>query len=498
MPNPCNLTYSPPTYPNQGIHMEQLGGLDNLMIEGELPDIPMHMSAVLIYDTGTKAGTDKLFEKLRYSMEELMPSHFPILRARLESVPLELDKAYWIEDTHFNVGYHLERSALPGQRDWAALHESFSHFHAQPLDRARPLWQVVVVEGLDALEGVPAGATALFLKIHHAMMDGKSALRLISAIHATSADEDAPLIADSLEKDPAHSDFTPPTWWEKYGRAWWHSVERPLDLASTLVKLVPDLLPSLLPGRDDHGEGDSDSPAVPQLHFNHPVSGNRVTGHLRMSLRPLNRLVKKHSVSINDIALAVVAGALRYYLQERDELPDTDTLALMPIDIRRKGEDGQMGNHVAMARVPLFTTLKSPWERLLAIHGAAQDKKRRSKGNKGHSHLVLDLVDDIHPALILWLGNWLVASGKIDELPQSVNTAVTNVPGLRQRAWLGGAELVDYLGFGPLAPNMGLFHTVSSTSKHVNISFLSTPEFLDDGAAYQRALEKSWRQMVRL
>ena len=110
----------------------------------------------------------------------------------------------------------------------------------------------------------------------------------------------------------------------------------------------------------------------------------------------------------------------------------------------------------------------------------------------------ITLVDEIHPAIVLWLGQWLISSGHMDELPQSVNTVVTNVPGLSSDAYLAGAKLVDYLGFGPLAPNMGLFHTVSSTQDHVNITFLSTAVCMGDGSGYRASLETSLSEVLLL
>jgi diacylglycerol O-acyltransferase len=151
---------------------------------------------------------------------------------------------------------------------------------------------------------------------------------------------------------------------------------------------------------------------------------------------------------------------------------------------------------VAVAKVSLHTSVGDVKKRLLAIGSGTSKGKQRSK--KGDSHALLKLVDEIHPAIILWLGQWLVSSGRIDTLPQMVNTVVTNVPGMSDEAYLVGAKLVDYLGFGPLAPNMGLFHTVSSTQEHVNISFLSTAAFMGDGSAYRAFLEQSLAEVLRL
>jgi diacylglycerol O-acyltransferase / wax synthase len=469
--------------------MRQLGGLDNLMIGGELPNIPMHMSALMVYETRGKRGTDKLCDTLQDSFEELVENLFPILRCRLEDVLLQLDKAYWVEDEHFSTNYHISRVALPKPQNWQALYSMFGQFHAQPLDRARPLWQVMVVEGLDRLDGVPRGSTALFLKIHHAVVDGKSALRLITSLHSLSPEPDSPTLAASMTAEQAtEEDFQAPSWWEKYGRAWWHSIERPIDMVATLVKLIPQML------QTDETSAVKKALALPQTRFNHALSADRVVGHLRLEKRELRKLEKKHHCTINDIALCVVAGGLRNFLIEKNELPEADLVTLMPIDIRREGKDGTIGNHVSTARVCLYTSIEDGPERLSAINtGSSQIKKRNKKTD---AHAMLRLVDDIHPAIILWLGQWLISSGHLEDLPTAANTVVSNVPGLTSEAYLAGAKLIDYLGFGPLAPNVGLFHTVSSTADHINISFLSTEEFIGDGNAYREALSNSWAELA--
>ena len=187
---------------------------------------------------------------------------------------------------------------------------------------------------------------------------------------------------------------------------------------------------------------------------------------------------------------------MREYLRAQGELPAENLVTLMPIDVRRKGKDGTIGNHVTVAKVCLYTTIEDATERLKAIAENSSRGKKRSK--KTDAHAMLRLVDDVHPAVILWLGQWLISSGHLEDLPTTVNTVVTNVPGLSSEAYLAGARLIDYLGFGPLAPNVGLFHTVSSTSDHVNVSFLSTQAFIDDGSEYTAALAGSWEELAEL
>jgi len=469
--------------------VQQLGGIDNLMIQGELPNIPLHMSALMIYETGGKRGAARLYEALLDNFETISLRRFPVLRSRLETLPLQVDKSYWVQDPNFRLTYHITRVGLPKGNGWGELYRLFGQFHARPLDQSRPLWEVMFVEGLDQLDGVPRGSSALFLKIHHSVVDGKSALKLISSLHSLSPGPDAPTLADSMPApDLTEKDFQSPSTLEKYGRAWWRSIERPVGLVGSLVKM--------LPGMFNGGDKKEEQP-VPQLRFNHPLTADRIIGHVRMEMKQLRKLEKKHHCTVNDIALCVIAGALRDFLIENNELPEEDLRTLMPIDIRRKGEDGSIGNHVTISKISLYTSVQDDLERLRAISsGSSRAKKNRS--DKKGAHDMLRLVDEIPPAMILWLGGWLISSGRIDKLPQTANTVVTNVPGLSSEAYMAGAKLIDYLGFGPLAPNMGLFHTVSSTQDHVNISFLSTEEFLQDGNDYRASLEASWEQISAL
>ena len=470
--------------------MYQLSALDNLMVDGESPALPLHMSAVMVYDTGGKRGADALARIFRERFESVIASHFPILGCKVERLPLHLDRAYWVEDQDFSLGRHFKHVALPKPRDWPALYRLIGSFHAQPLDTRWPLWECMLVEGLDKLEGIPPGATALLLKIHHAVLDGKGALRLANSFHNLGAEEDAPLLIERDATAPPHqADFQPPSMLEKYGRAWWHSVERPVDLGATLLKLVPQLWPTR------HQGPKSAACTAPRSIFNQPVSAERVVGHIAMDFPALRRLEKRHGCTINDLALSVIAGALRGYLAQRDALPEEDLVALMPIDIRDHGDEGSLGNHVSVARVSLGTGTGNVLQRLQKIHAATSRGKREH--GRGSSNTLLELVDEVHPSVLIWLGDWLVASGHLKDLPQPANTVVTNVPGQREELYIGKARLVDYLGLGPLAPNVGLFHTVSSTAEKVNISFLSTPELVGDGHEYQQCLATSWEKLCR-
>jgi WS/DGAT/MGAT family acyltransferase len=464
--------------------MEQLGALDNLMVAGEMPSLPMHISAMMIYRTRDEAGADELYRLLLDRMDEVTRNHFPILRCRADRLPLEMDRAYWVEAPDFSLSYHLKRVSLGGEQGWTALHRLLGDFHARPLDMGRPLWQVLMVDGLDDVDGVPAGSCAIMFKIHHGALDGKGAIRLVRSLHSIRPNQ--PMLAQLEQADHAQHNFSPPSFLRKYARAWWHAIERPVDLVVTLVELLPGLL---------RPAGASHLPTPPSP-FNRPVSPDRVTGHLRMSRRTLERLQCALGCTINDLALVTIGGALRILLGERNELPGDSLVALMPIDLRLPDQQGDIGNHVSAARVNLGTNFRTPRQRLGAIMQTTKESKAQAHGPSGH--LMEDLVGEIHPALLIWLGEWLIQSGHMEDLPQTVNTVVTNVPGFQTEAYLGKARLLDYLGLGPLAPNMGLFHTVSSTANHVNITFVGTGNTVGDGSDYQMALKRAWAGVRRL
>ncbi|MCX2982606.1 wax ester/triacylglycerol synthase family O-acyltransferase [Halieaceae bacterium IMCC14734] len=469
--------------------MYQLSGLDNLMVAGELPDIPLHMSALFIYEPGGKHAANVDHALACSVMQSAIDQQFPILRCKLDALPLAMDRGYWVEDKHFDITNHIAHVSLPAPANWAELYRLCGEFQAQGLTLEQPLWEALLIEGLDHLSGVPTGSSAILVKIHHAVMDGKAALQLFASLHSLDPATDAPTMA--AQQKANQSDYTSPAWWQKYGRAWWHNVQRPVDLARDLLKVAPGLWQI----SQESSTAEQPTKPVPKTRFNAHVDHDRVVGHITMSLPRLKSIQKQYGCTINDIALCVVAGGLRKFLADHDELPADSLVTAMPMDVRDKGDSEQVGNQVSIGTVPLHTDLRNIKARLNAIHaGSTRTRKRSAKlGPKA----VLKVVDDLYPGIILWLGEWLMASGHIDELPMPVNTIISNVPGVPVEVYMRGNRLIDFIGLGPLAPNVGLFHVISSTPSHVNISFVSCKNFVGDGDEYRRALRAAAKQVLR-
>lgn len=463
--------------------MEQLHGLDSLMALGEMPNVPLHIGAVFVY----KPSPSLSFAAVRALLAAQIDSHLPLLRCRLDALPVSIDRPYWSVDPEFSLDAHLQRFALPAPADWQALYELAGQFHAEPLNRQRPLWQAIYLEGLDHLQGVPKGSVALLLKIHHALVDGKAAMQIFAALHSLSPDAGAPLMADSLPLPQA--DFSPPSVLRKLGQAYWHTLTVPYRLGSQLLSLTPALW-----RRPAAGDKQQARAGTPKTVFNRMPDADRLVGHVRLPMRELRQVEAATGSKINDIALCVVSGALQDYLQQQQALPAQDLLASMPINIRDGNSDNGFGNRISLASLSLHNHITEPLERLAAIHQTTHNSKKKDHRRLGGS--VLSLMDNVYPALVVWAGHQLVNSGLLQAMTPVTNTVVTNVPGLGKPCYLCGAELVDYLGLGILAPTVTLFHVVSSVPSHVNISFLSCSGSLQDDDAYRKALKRSWRQLL--
>jgi WS/DGAT/MGAT family acyltransferase len=147
--------------------MKALTGLDASFLYLETPNMPMHVGGVAVYE-GTL--TFEAFRQTLLSRLHLIPK----LRQRLVQVPLSLDRPYWLDDPDFHLEWHLHHTALPEPGGWRELRRLASRLFSQPLDRSRPLWEMIFVEGLDDIPGAEIGSVAIISKIHHALIDGVS------------------------------------------------------------------------------------------------------------------------------------------------------------------------------------------------------------------------------------------------------------------------------------------------------------------------------------
>ena len=466
--------------------MEQLNGLDSVLVLGEIPNIPLHIGALFIYDPSTSATGTLTFEQVRNLLSDVIDTSLPILRCRSEKLPFTIDKPYWVNDEDFNLDNHIQRFALPQPADWNELHDLTGRFHAQALNIEKPLWQAIFIEGLDNLDGLPSGCVGLILKIHHALADGNTAVKIFSALHTLSPEPNAPLIGEGVESQ--HPDFSAPGWSMKISRAYWHAISMPFKLAKNIADITPKLF-------DTSTSDSSSSSKIPKTPFNQMPSADRVIDHIRIPIEHMQALKEASQCKFNDIALCIIAGGLREYLQNTNELPAESLVTGMPIDVRSKNNNTTIGNQLSFANINLFTDIEDPKSRLESIHKASTHSKEEVQRIGPKSFI--SVINNLNPGILVWSGEQLVNSGLINKLPLLNNTITTNVPGIQLPCYMCGAKIVDYVGFGPLAPNITLFHVISSIHSHFNISFQSCSNSLDNEYEYTQALENSYQCLMK-
>ena len=305
--------------------MRQLSKNDALFLTSESAHSNSNVSLITIYDPSTAPGGRLAFKSILALVESRL-HRSPVFRQKLRTVPFGLDEPYWIEDENFDLEYHVRNVALPRPGDWRQFCIQTSRIHARPLDLNRPLWELYVIEGLDSLLDLPKDSFALLTKLHHAAIDVRRGTAIITLLHDTTA--------QPSPQEPPEPWFpeSSPSSLELVTRGLMHAVTSP----KRLVRPISSVLASVAPAARSFAADllqKHDGPPV--TRFNSVVSPYRVFETRRFLLsefREIRRLVP--GAKINDVVLAVCAGALRRYLEGNDELPEQDLSTLTPVYVR--------------------------------------------------------------------------------------------------------------------------------------------------------------------
>ncbi len=464
--------------------MQQLSGLDAAFIHQESSVAPMHVSAVLIYGPGTAKGKRK-----RKSLDKKMLArvllgaceHIPFLTQKLKTLPMDMDEPYWIRDTNFDLSSHLAQHSLPSPGNWQQLTQRLADIHARRLDRSKPLWRAELITGLDDCSDFPAGSVAVMLKVHHACIDGVSLAAMVSTMHSNDL--------GGSDNRPAKAQISDYELWNRASIKTW---TRPLKFASTLSSL----LPKVLQRPDDEAVYEGSDTSHRQTILNARVTRTRTLGSVLLPLPELEDIKRRvRRVTYNDIALAIVSGALRSYLLNRGELPNKSLIAGAPMSLRKR-QDTSHGNKLATLQVGLATDIHDPVERLRAIHQYAVHAKK--KLNTMGSGTIMDISDSVAPgALAEGLRALSFASTALTDIPVPFHVMVSNVPGPRQAMDLASCPLHSLLGFGPIRHTMGLFHIVTQAEQRQSISFVSCNTIIPDPEHYEECLQNSFLELYR-
>lgn len=457
--------------------MEQLSGLDAAFVHQETRRTPMHVCAVLVYDIGNdQRGAIRTQQLQRLVADRL--KDFPLFRRKLRRVLLDVDTPYWVDVARPNWSRHISERFLDAGAGWPEFLKVVAATHSCTLDLSQPPWEMVLISSIDGFPGLPDHCQALVIKIHHAAIDGISLARVIEAMHGG-----VPVTPARASKSAPDPDS-----WDIWRRLNQRNLGRNYKFAETLGNLVPGVLRA----REVRAEH-SDLPPMcrTRLRFNDRVSGGRSVGAIiwpREAFMAIKRAVRH--VTLNDIALSIVGGAIRQYLRQKRQLPASSAVAGVPISLRGGGGKGPGSNQIATMMVGLATGVADPVERLRLVHRyAVAGKKHIDALGTG---TVMDISDSLSPNVLSSSLKVIASASSMVDVPVPFHTMVSNVPGPARPMRLGEAELVVPLGFGPVRDNMGLFHIVSSGDSRISLSFSACDRLLPDGGVYQQCLEQAF------
>jgi WS/DGAT/MGAT family acyltransferase len=465
--------------------MQQTSGLDAAFLFMETSTAPMHIGSVGIFDPSTAPGGIVRFKGIIQTVMER--AHLaPYLRQRIVEVPFNADFPYWVRDESFDPEFHIRHIALPKPGDWRQLCIQVARLHARILDRSRPLWELYVIEGLDNVEGIPPGCFALVTKLHHAAIDGAT-----SAAVATALCDPTPEIRQIEGADQWQAD-EPPTPFELTAMAIEHNMTRPLRYLEFLQQSMPTWTKAL---EATVSGALTPPPRVPRTRFNKVVSPHRVFEGVTFSLEQIKAIKNDVGGTVNDVVLAICAGALRKYLQEKDELPDESLVSMCPINVRDPNSAAKGGNQVVSMSVTLHTEIADPRKRLQAICKSTREAKEYTNAIGAKS--MMEMADFI-PMELSVLGSRVAAEqGLANFTTPTFNTVITNVPGSPVPFYSNGAHHVRGWGLGPVVDGNGLFHAVGSYCGELNIGVTSCRAMMPDPAFYADLLEESFMELGR-
>lgn len=440
--------------------VNRLSGLDASFLYFEDGRMLMHVCGLLVLDPATMPdGYD--FERLRAELDRRV-SRNPTFRRKLHDPVLNLDHPVWVDDAGFDIEHHVRRAALPppgGRDELAALCADVA---AQPLDRSRPLWEMWVVEGLDD------GRVAVLTKMHHATVDGVSGASLISEL--CSIDPAAPPTVPEPKSVP-----TRPSDARIVLDGALRLARRPVSFARLLpptVRVVPAWF-----DRARRGRAMPVPFSAPRTSFNATISGHRSIAFAQLDLAAVKDVKNVFGCTVNDVVLAICAGALRRYLADRGELPASPLVAMVPVSVH--GRSSAPGTNKVSG---MFTSLASdradPVARLRVI--AEQNRVAKEHHQTLSASLLQDWAQFAAPNTFGLAVRVYSKLRLAERHPVIHNLVISNVPGPPLPIYFLGARVTGFYPFGPVFHGAGLNVTVLSNDGRLDVGLIACRELVPD------------------
>jgi WS/DGAT/MGAT family acyltransferase len=425
---------------------ERLSGLDASFLYMETPTLHMHVSMAAVFDPST-VPDGYSFRKIRQMIVDRIPLA-PVFQRRLVEVPMRLGHPVWVDDPEFDIDNHLRRAALPSPGGMRELGDFAADINSRQLHRDRPLWEMWVVEGLED------GKIALVTKMHHSTIDGVSGAELLGVLF-------------DLEPDPAepehpverHLDSRIPSSFELVSQALVANVVRPFELPQMAWRTI-GAVAGVRKVRQT-GSGKAALPlSAPRTSINVAVHARRRVAFAAASLNDVKNLKNAMGTTVNDVVLAMCAGALRTYLLAGDELPDVPLVSVVPVSVTPEVADLKGSNKVSAMFVQLPCELEDPLERLQAIHEGTKGAKEEHQALGATT--LQNWAEHATPNLFAVAARLYTGMKLADRHRPVANLVISNVPGPDFPLYMGGSQMLGMFPLGPVMDGMGLNITIMS------------------------------------
>ncbi|MCB0948134.1 MAG: wax ester/triacylglycerol synthase family O-acyltransferase [Mycobacterium sp.] len=454
--------------------MTRIAPMDLTFLLLEKSNRPFHMAAFTIFEKPEGQETSfgqKLLEAYRQS-EAVEPFNYKLKW-------LGKDVAAW-ETVTPDMAYHVRHIALPAPGSMQQFHETVSFLNTGLLDRAHPLWECYIIDGIEN------DRLAVMIKVHHALIDGEGGLRAMRNFMSDSPSNTrraGPWMAPEQADKPRRS------------RPSVSQVERLQGMLMGLTKIPGDVIGM---GRDvvDLGAQSlnlkSKMSSLPftakrTLFNNTAKSAARAYANIELPLGDVKAVAKKTSTSVNDVIMTIIDDALHHYLEEHQAPTDKPLVAFMPMSLRDESGGGSGGNQVAAELIPMGAPEAGLTERLHQINTSTKKAKEKGRGMQTTSRQVYALM----LASSLTISDTLPGFGKVP----SANLVISNMKGPTEQLYLAGAPMVAFHGLPILPPGAGLNVTFASVHTNLCLAVGAAPEAVHNPSRLAELIEDALRRL---
>jgi WS/DGAT/MGAT family acyltransferase len=446
--------------------MQSLSGLDGLFLHLETQATPMHVGSLSLLQLPDDHRGDFCGAVRRLYARRLPRA--PVLSRTLATLPLQLWNPVWVQADAVDLPYHIQRVVLPPPGTQAQLEECVGRLHSLLLDRARPLWRVYIIEGLQS------GQVGYYTKLHHALLDGQAAVILGNVLF-----DPTPRGRRFPRGGAKHT-----TQGEHPGVGTLASAALRHDVAQYLkfMRGLPDVVRTLTGLRSGAGEGAPASSTgtsgfAPRTALNAAVTDERSFAGVSIPLDEVKAVAAAHGAKVNDVVLALCSGALRRYLKHHGGLPAEPLVAAVPISLRAPG-NAEYTTQATMARVSLASDIANPARRLHAIRNAASAAK--STTGRAKAILPTDFPSFGMPWLLHGLASIYGRRQVAELIPPLANIVISNVAGPQAPMYFAGARVMRHWPLSIVTHGLGVNITVESSAGAMGFGITAASSLVPD------------------